>query len=183
MDHDREGTMAIAPDVVEDVVETHIDALVGYARQFFANHSIHDAEEVVQDAICRLCQQPYMPENVTAWLYTVVRNAAINAVRNNKLRKIRETEHQPPLFEFDEENPFDVEKLMLSFEKLDSIQREIVTLHIWGDLPLSSEQFSICLGNHLRKPTSKHSTPSLESSTASMPTGKKAAKPIKPVRI
>ena len=126
--------MAIDSALIEDVVETYIDALVLYARQFFANRSLHDAEDVVQDAFSRLSQQPRMPENVSAWLYTVVRNTAHNALRSNIRRKTHEAEYRQTLLQPDEESPIDLEKVELWLEQIDAVQREIVTLHIWSNL-------------------------------------------------
>ena len=129
--------MGIPLTIIEEAVTTHAAALVLYARQFFTDRSFHEAEEVVQDVFLRLSCQTEPPDNVAAWLYTAVRNGAINAARNNKRREKREAEHWTPLFKPDEESPFDTEKIALCLEKLDPRQREIVLLHIWSDLPFA----------------------------------------------
>ena len=129
--------MSIPPTIIEETIKAHAPALTLYARQFFENNSFHAAEEVVQEVFHRLSQQSHPPENVVGWLYTAVRNGAISAARSDKRRERRESNRQPPLFQPEVENPFDAEKIALSLEKLDREQREIVTLHIWSDLPFS----------------------------------------------
>ena len=123
--------------MIEDALNAHGNALVFYARQFFAGRSLHAAEDVVQEAFQRLSQQKNPPENVVGWLYTAVRNGAISAARSEKRRERRENQHEPPLFQPEKDAPFDAEKIALSLEKLDREQREIVALHIWNGLPFS----------------------------------------------
>jgi RNA polymerase sigma factor (sigma-70 family) len=127
--------MSISPTIIEGAVKTHAAALTLYARQFFAGRNFHAAEEVVQEVFHRLSQQPTLPENLVAWLYTAVRNGAISAARSDKRRSRRESQRQPPLFQPDSESPFDGEKIALCLEKLDRETREIVTLHLWSDMP------------------------------------------------
>ena len=130
--------MSIPPTIIEEASKAHADALVLYARQFFAGRNLHAAEDVVQEVFYRLSRQPNLPENLVGWLYTTVRNGAISAARSDKRREHREADRQVPLFQPDAENPFDAEEIALSFEKLDCEQREIVTLHLWSDLPFSA---------------------------------------------
>jgi len=135
------------PTIIEELVKTHAAALMLYARQFFENGSFHAAEDVVQEVFHRLSRQPTLPENPAAWLYTAVRNGAISAARGDKRRQRRETtrcqeaSRQPPLFQpqcqSDGESPVDGEKIALCLAKLGSEEREIVTLHLWSDLPFS----------------------------------------------
>ena len=141
----------IEETVLEKIVNAHTAALTLYARQFFDNGNFHAAEEVVQEVFHRLSGQPTLPENLVGWLYTAVRNGAISAARSDKRRQRRETNwhgtnwhgatRQPPLFQpqcqFDDESPLDTEKIALCLAKLDGECREIVTLHIWSDLPFS----------------------------------------------
>ena len=130
----------IEATIIENIAKTHTPALVLYARQFFKGGNLHAAEDVVQEVLHRLSQQPSLPENLVGWLYTAVRNGAISAARSDKRREKREhcagTPAQP-MFQPEKENPFDAEKIALSLEKLDREQREIVTLHLWSDLPFS----------------------------------------------
>jgi RNA polymerase sigma-70 factor (ECF subfamily) len=129
--------MNFPPTIIEETSKAHADALVLYARQFFAGRNLHAAEDVVQEAFHRLSRQPNLPENIVGWLYTAVRNGAISAARSDQRRERRESNRQVPLFQPEEESPFDAEKISLCLEKLDREQREIVTLHIWSELPFS----------------------------------------------
>ena len=136
-----------APTIIEETVKTHTAALTLYARQFFENNSFHAAEEVVQEVFHRLSRLPSLPENLVGWLYTAVRNGAISAARSDKRRERRESNwhganwhgatRQPPLFQPDDDSPLDSEKIALCLAKLDGENREIVTLHLWSDLPFS----------------------------------------------
>jgi len=129
--------MSILPTIIEGVVRAHGSALTLYARQFFKGGNFHAAEEVVQEVFHRLSRQERLPENLVAWLYAAVRNGAISAARSDRRREKREVAQMPPLFKPDADNPFDAEKIAKSLEKLDSQEREIVTLHLWSDLPFS----------------------------------------------
>ena len=123
--------------MIEETMRTHAAALTLYARQFFKGGNFHAAEEVVQDVFHRLSRQSQLPENLVAWLYAAVRNGAISAVRSDKRREKREADRPVPLFKPDGENPVDAEKITICLEKLDRREREIVTLHLWSDLPFS----------------------------------------------
>ena len=129
--------MSIPPVIIEETVKKHAAALTLYARQFFDNGSFHAAEEVVQEVFYRLSGQPNLPENLVGWLNTAVRNGAISAARSDKRRERREATRQPPLFQPDDDGPLDTEKIALCLAKLDGECREVVTLHIWSDLPFS----------------------------------------------
>ena len=126
--------MSISLTILEETVKAHAAALTLYARQFFADGSFHSAEEVVQEVFHRLSRQPGVPENLTAWLYAAVRNGAISAARSDKRREKREAARPVPLFQTEAESPVDTEKIAFCLEKLDREEREIVTLHLWGDL-------------------------------------------------
>ena len=140
--------MSIPTPIIDETIAAHADALVLYARQFFAGRNLHAAEDVVQDAFHRLSRLPNVPENLVGWLYTAVRNGAISAARSDKRRERREYFFAgtpvPPLFQPELGSPFDAEKIALSLEKLDREQREIVILHIWNDLSFS--QIATLLG-------------------------------------
>jgi len=133
--------MSIPTPIIDETIAAHADALVLYARQFFAGRNLHAAEDVVQDAFHRLSRLPNVPENLVGWLYTAVRNGAISAARIDKRREHREQIFAgtpvPSLFQPETESPVDTEKIALCLEKLDREEREIVTLHLWSDLPFS----------------------------------------------
>jgi len=72
----------IGPDDLGRIFDEHAPALVLYARQWC------DApDDVVQDAFVQLARQRTRPDRVGPWLFRVVRNAAINARRNEQRRR------------------------------------------------------------------------------------------------
>ena len=72
----------IAPEELARCYREHAPALRLYARQWGSA-----GEDLVQEAFVRLAQQTPTPERTLAWLYQVVRNAAVAALRpKNPLR-------------------------------------------------------------------------------------------------
>ena len=124
------------PAQIQEIVQIYAAPLTLYARQFFAQSQYHDAEEVVQDVFFRLSKQGMIPENVGAWLYKSVRNGAISLARSEKRRDKREqTRITPPYFQPvpQPDDEFDSVALKNALESLEREQREIVTLHLWGN--------------------------------------------------
>ena len=74
------------PEELSRLLDEHGRGLVLYARQW-----CDTPEDVVQDALVLLVRQAARPENVVAWLYQVVRNGAISALRSAGRRARRET--------------------------------------------------------------------------------------------
>src|SRR5665213_895782 len=68
------------------LVDDRGPALLLYARQW-----CHAPEDVVQDAFLKLVALHPPPRDVVAWLYRVVRNAAIDAGKADQRRQRRET--------------------------------------------------------------------------------------------
>ncbi len=73
---------AIGPDDLGRIFDEHAPALVLYARQW-----CDTPEDVVQDAFVKLARQRVAPDRIGPWLFRVVRNAAINARRNDRTRR------------------------------------------------------------------------------------------------
>ena len=122
--------MTLSTDRLQEIVKLHAAPLTLYARQFFEQYDFHAAEEVVQDVLFRLSQQPNEPEYLAAWLYKSARNGAIAAARSAKRRKRRENNWVPF---FQTENNVDAEHIAQVLQKLEPVHREIVMLYIWGD--------------------------------------------------
>ena len=79
----------LKPDDLCRLIDAHSSTLVLYARQWDAA----DAEDVVQEAFLRLVRRATWegkPENPVAWLFTAVRNAAIDRLRKAKRRQKHE---------------------------------------------------------------------------------------------
>ncbi|MBI9017579.1 MAG: RNA polymerase sigma factor [Phycisphaerae bacterium] len=106
----------------------------------YAGHILkcHGSEDIVQDVFIKLMAQNPQPDNVRAWLFTAVRNAAITRLRKIKRRrKLREKLQvaKPWFLPTDNEN-FDSSEIQNALENLDDELREIVILRIWGQLTL-----------------------------------------------
>jgi RNA polymerase sigma-70 factor (ECF subfamily) len=117
--------------LIAEMLDRHGAALAFYARQW-----THHADDCVQEALVELARQPVCPDNPAAWLYRVVRNRALNAIRAEGRRNAREllaaeqrVNRQPT-----EANPADAAELNDSLATLDAAAREIVVLRVWGGL-------------------------------------------------
>ena len=121
------------------LVETQLPVLLLFARQWR-----HDsAEDIVQEAFIRLLNEEECSENVTPWLFTVVRNQSNNHLRNEKRRRNREissAESKNRWFAQNEKSgDFDekTEKLIEQLERLPFENREVIVAKIWGNLTFS----------------------------------------------
>jgi RNA polymerase sigma factor (sigma-70 family) len=114
------------------LLDEHGRALVLYARQWCST-----PEDVVQDALLLLVRQAVRPDNAVAWLYQVVRNAAISTLRSAERRTRREAAvahraepwFQPPL-----SKRLDAEEATLALAALPIEQRETIVSRLWGGL-------------------------------------------------
>jgi RNA polymerase sigma-70 factor (ECF subfamily) len=106
--------------------------LILYARQWAGAA----AEDVVQEAFLKLFVESPPPESPKAWLFRVVRNAAIDQQRrrrwfctlamDNWFESLPEKTPEPL--------PFDGEELTKSLELLTPEIRELIVTKIWGGL-------------------------------------------------
>jgi RNA polymerase sigma factor (sigma-70 family) len=121
------------PERLGSLIDRHADALILFARQWC------DApEDVVQEAFVRLASRPREPENPPAWLFRVVRNAAINASTAAR----RRTKHEanaalgtPAWFEASvDADAIDPETAEAELRALPIDQREAIVAHLWGGL-------------------------------------------------
>ena len=114
---------------IQNLWNAHVRGLILYARQW----ADREAEDVVQDAFLKLLQATPPPDDPKAWLYRVVRNAAIDRQRKNRWFR------PPPLENWfenlpDKKQPFDGVELTQLLESLPKDIREIVIAKIWGNL-------------------------------------------------
>jgi RNA polymerase sigma-70 factor (ECF subfamily) len=122
----------MGPDQLSLLVDQHAAALVLYARQWCAA-----PEDVVQEAFVKLVAQPKPPDNVTGWLYRVVRNGAISAARSARRRRHHESvaaARSPGWFVPLEGGGLDVEAATVALQALPVEQREVIVAHLWGSL-------------------------------------------------
>jgi RNA polymerase sigma-70 factor (ECF subfamily) len=124
----------VGPELLARLIDEHAPALVLYARQWC------DApEDVVQEALLRLVEQPGLPENVLAWLYRVVRNAAVSVSRSATRRTRRETataRRREPWFDPTDGEQLDAAAATAALELLPLEQREVIVARLWGELSL-----------------------------------------------
>ena len=117
--------------LIAEMLDRHGAALALYARQWTSA-----ADDCVQEALVELSRQPAAPENPAAWLYRVVRNRALNAVRAEGRRNAREflAAEQRAVKNSTPANPASATELNDTLATLDVAAREIVVLRVWGGL-------------------------------------------------
>jgi RNA polymerase sigma-70 factor (ECF subfamily) len=122
---------SIDPGRLGELIDRHGPALALFARQW-----THDAEDVVQEALVRLAGERPSPDRPVAWLYRVVRNAAISAARSAGRRKRREhgIASVRPWFAPTEDRALDAEAVTSALAALPVDQREVIVAHLWGEL-------------------------------------------------
>ncbi len=122
--------MPIAAEVLGQLYREHAPALRLYARQWPVQ-----SEDLVHEAFIKLAQQPQVPENVTPWLYRVVRNAALQAARSAARRRQRESAVSTPEAWFATvDDQLDAREAVRQLAALPLELREIIVARIWGGL-------------------------------------------------
>ena len=129
------------PEALARLVDAHAPALVLYARQWCAA-----PEDVVQDAFLKLVRQRTPPDDPVAWLYTVVRNGALDAGKTARRRRARESAVARPVrwFVEPEVDGLDAETAVAALRRLPEDQREVIVARLWGGL--SFEQIGAVAG-------------------------------------
>jgi RNA polymerase sigma factor (sigma-70 family) len=123
------------------LVDRHAGALILFARQWCAA-----PEDVVQEAFVKLMAQRKPPDDAVAWLYRVVRNGALDALKMNRRRVQRETKVARPerWFVESEVDGLDADRAVQALQSLPLEQREPIVAHLWGGL--SFEQIAELAG-------------------------------------
>jgi RNA polymerase sigma-70 factor (ECF subfamily) len=113
------------------LMDTHGPPLLLYARQWCAT-----PEDVVQDAFLKLVALRQPPRDVVAWLFRVVRNGAIDAIRSHRRRQQRESVAARPVrwFVEPEVDGLDAEAAVAALQRLPVEQREVIVARLWGGL-------------------------------------------------
>jgi RNA polymerase sigma factor (sigma-70 family) len=95
------------------------------------------AEDVVQEAFCRLATQEPQPDNPVAWLYQVCRNLADKQRRSDGRRSRREAVRAGlETVQRDAADPLEVAEAVAAVEGLDEDLRDVLVARIWGGLSL-----------------------------------------------
>ena len=122
--------MPLSAEQIAALVERHAVPL-----QVWLGRSCPSAEDLVQEAFCRLAVLDRLPERTAAWLYRVVRNLAENQRVMDRRRHAREK--QVATAEAVEDDPAGqliIDEILEAVLHLDDPSREVVTARIWGTL-------------------------------------------------
>ena len=121
---------AIEPDILARLFDQHAPALALYARQF-----CETPEDVVQDAFVKLARLVTQPERLVPWLFRVVRNAAINAGRNDRNRRKLEARSLASEAWFaSDDDRIDAQHATRLLAELEVEIREVIIARFWGGL-------------------------------------------------
>jgi RNA polymerase sigma-70 factor (ECF subfamily) len=106
-------------------------ALILFARQWCAA-----PEDVVQEAFLKLLAQRSPPRDAVAYLYKVVRNAALDAGKTDRRRQRREAAAARPVRWFVEPDVdgLTAEAAVAALQRLPDEQREVIVARLWGGL-------------------------------------------------
>jgi RNA polymerase sigma-70 factor (ECF subfamily) len=133
------------PEFLGRLLDRHAPALVLYARQW-----CDTPEDVVQEAFLKLVGQRPSPHNPVAWLFRVVRNAAIDAGDSARRRRRHEgivAAGSTNWFEDateDASGTLDPDQVAAELAKLPIQEREVIVAHLWGGLTF--EQIAVTAG-------------------------------------
>src|SRR4051794_30991822 len=131
----------MSPPDFARLIDAHAAPLVLFARQW-----CDVPEDVVQEAFLKLVRQGRPPEDAVAWLYRVVRNGALDAVKLARRRQSRESAAARPVrwFVEPEVDGLDAETAVAAMRRLPADQREVIVARHWGGL--SYEQIAEVVG-------------------------------------
>lgn len=117
------------PESLRNFLNEHEQSLILYARQW-----CNSPEDVVQEALMELVRKQLDPAKNIAWVYKVVRNKAISALRkDSKIKPLNETNREPWFVNNDAEK-LDGITVTNALEKLEEHFREVIIARIWGKL-------------------------------------------------
>ncbi len=117
--------------------DEHADRLLLIARAVG-----EPAEDAVQEAFIALATQERLPDDPLAWLVRVVRNRLLGWRRSWRRRRNRETlVRGQPWFAGEAtliEQKIDGDTVAKALQQLPSPQREIIVMHLWGEMTFES---------------------------------------------
>ena len=121
---------------VEQLYRDHAKVLVLFACATLGERM--RAQDIVQQVFLRLIERPVnRPDNAQAYLFTAVRNTALNEMRSAR-RTVELDEDQPWFHEQDlQAEARDVvseKNLRRALWRLPEEQREVTVMHVWGGM-------------------------------------------------
>lgn len=123
---------SIEPNRLRELIDTHGAALVLYARQWCSS-----PDDVVQEALIDLAQQPCEPRDPVGWLFKAVRYKAINQTRADQRRSRHHNqaaEQRDAWFDSDPSVSMQTDELECMLRELEPLAREIIVARIWGEM-------------------------------------------------
>lgn len=122
--------MPLNASQLAELIDSHAATLRLWVRSRCAA-----AEDVVQEAYCRLATQEPPPDNPVAWLYRVCRNLAERQRRTDQRRQNRETVRAEQVAPVGERvDPLELAETLEAVERLDDDLRDVLVARIWGGL-------------------------------------------------
>ena len=121
--------------LIATLLQQHAEALHRYAAQWTVF-----PDDCVQEAFVKLAGQTALPDSIAAWLYRVVKNAAINRAKSEQRRtkheqlaaeKLAADRRRIPGQSFDS---YQQEELETALAVLAANDRELIVLRIWSQL-------------------------------------------------
>lgn len=123
----------VEPATLRDLWLSHANRLVLIARSIG-----EPAEDAVQEAFVALAKEQQLPCDPLAWLVRVTRNQLLHWRRSGQRRRERERiVARDRWFESPDaalESQLDADEAMQALESLRAEQREIVVMHLWGEM-------------------------------------------------
>jgi RNA polymerase sigma-70 factor (ECF subfamily) len=110
-----------------ELIDRHAAALALYARQW-----TRSPEDAVQAAFGRLAGLRQWPDDPAAWLFRVVRHAAIDAGKAERRRARREQLAAKPEGWFQPAEGLDAAAAVAALNALPPDQREAIVARLWG---------------------------------------------------
>ncbi|MCG8653389.1 MAG: sigma-70 family RNA polymerase sigma factor, partial [Pirellulales bacterium] len=96
------------------------------------------AEDAVQEAFVALAMQSRLPDDPLAWLVRVTRNRLLQWQRSRRRRQLREScRAGQPWFDgqlISADEKLDAAEVTRALQELPSPQREIMVMHLWGEM-------------------------------------------------
>lgn len=130
----------MGPERLGYLIDRHAAALELAARQWCAC-----PEDMVQEAFLKLSRLDREPDQAAAWLYRVVRNAAISAGRSERRRQRHEAAAgRVPWFTEEGGGRLDAAAVTDALAHLADELREAIVAHVWNGLTF--EQIAEAIG-------------------------------------
>ncbi len=126
----------VNPTRLCEIWDAHHARLLLIARSFGGSVVAPTVEDAVQDAFIELAKQSTEPHDVLGWLVRVTRNRILDHIRRESRRQRREIAHGEQRWFTDPDSAptFDAEQLSRALEKLPELPRQIITMHLWGEM-------------------------------------------------